>query len=85
MTHKRFLHLKNLAAYVCLLGITLAARVDGQVMFHVNVNTSNLTAGQNYYAEFTLTDGHRASLGTPDMNNSVLLNNFVELFTLHYN
>ncbi len=60
--------------FVCLAG--LAQSASAQVQFHVNVNTSNLTAGNTYYAEFTLSDGHVPSLGAPDMNNSVLLNNF---------
>ena len=59
------------------IGLAVAAMsASAQVAFHVNVNTSNLTAGQTYYAQFTLGDGHVASLGSPDMNNSVLLNSF---------
>lgn len=70
--------LGNALLPLCLgLGMAAAAfSASAQVNFHVNANTSNLTAGQTYYAEFTLSDGHVASLGTPDTNNSVLINNF---------
>lgn len=70
--------LKRLILPVCL-ALCLAALgrpASAQLHFHVQFDTSNLNPASTYYTEFTLTDGHFQSLGTPDTNNSVTLSNF---------
>ena len=69
---------KRLILSTCLaLGLAaLGNRACAQLSFHVQVDTSNLTAGSTYYTEFTFSDGHVQSLATADTNNSVTLSNF---------
>ena len=69
---------KRMILPICLaLGIAALGRpVSAQLKYHVQVDTSHLNPASTYYTEFTLSDGHVTSLGSPDTNNSVYLNNF---------
>ena len=70
--------LKRLILPICL-ALDLAALgrpSSAQRMFHVQLDTSSLNPASTYYTEFTLSDGHVTSLGTPDTNNSVTLSGF---------
>jgi hypothetical protein len=59
------------------LGLMLLGRTGfAQRKYHVQVDTSHLNPASTYYTEFTLSDGHVTSLGSPDTNNSVYLDNF---------
>jgi hypothetical protein len=62
----------------CLaLGLAALARpASAQQIFHVNLDTSFLNPASTYYTEFTLSDGHVVSSGTPDTNNNVVISNF---------
>ena len=69
---------KQMILPVCLaLGLVALGRpVSAQLKYHVQVDTSHLNPASTYYTEFTLSDGHVTSLGSPDTNNIVHLNNF---------
>jgi len=62
----------------CLaLGLAALGRpASAQLLFHVNIDTSSLNPASTYYTEFTLSDGHVVSLGTPDTNNNAVFSNF---------
>jgi hypothetical protein len=70
--------LKRFILPVCLaLGLAALGRpASSQLQYHVQVDTSGLNSASTYYTEFTLSDGHVVSLGSPDSNNSVTLSNF---------
>jgi hypothetical protein len=72
MLLKRFILPLCLAIGLSALGWPASA----QLQYHVNLDTSGLNPASTYYTEFTLSDGHVVSLGTPDTNNSVTLSNF---------
>ena len=63
---------------ICLaLGFAALTRPSSaQLSFHMQVDTSLLNPASTYYTEFTLSDGHVTSLGSPDTNNSVSLRGF---------
>jgi hypothetical protein len=68
---------RTISPLALIVGLAAAAiSASAQVEFHVNVDTHLLTAGDTYYAEFTLSDGAVAGLGMADTNNSVLLDHF---------
>lgn len=70
--------LRKLFLPLCV-GLGLAAISRGgsaQLLYHVAVDTSALTPGSTYYAEFTLSDGTVVSSGIPTTNNSVTLTAF---------
>ena len=64
--------IRNLACGLALFGLGSAA--TAQLAF--NVKFIPVPAGAAYI-ELSLSDGDVASLGTPDTNNSVLINNFL--------
>jgi hypothetical protein len=70
--------LRKLLLPLCF-GLVLAVLshcASAQLLYHVAVDTSDLTASSAYYAEFTLSDGTVVSSGVPSTNNSVLLSAF---------
>eukprot|EP00697_Spironema_sp_BW2_P017827 gnl/Spiro4/9641_TR5112_c0_g1_i1.p2 gnl/Spiro4/9641_TR5112_c0_g1~~gnl/Spiro4/9641_TR5112_c0_g1_i1.p2 ORF type:complete len:121 (+),score=8.96 gnl/Spiro4/9641_TR5112_c0_g1_i1:116-478(+) len=70
--------LKRLILPLCLgFGLTGFCRnASAQLLYHVDINTANLSSTASYYAEFTLADGSAVSGVGPDANNSVSLSNF---------
>jgi len=49
---------------------------SAQLLYTVTVNTSALTPGSTYYAEYTLSDGTVLSSSSPSTNNTVVLSAF---------